>query len=352
MLGSILADRYKIIKSLGVGGFGETFLAQDIQQPDKRRCIIKQFNPESNDAFTLATGRRLFKTEAKVLQRLGENDQIPQLFDSFEEKREFYLVQQFVEGRSLNEELRWSQRWSEGKVIAFLKDVLSILAFVHSQNVIHRDLKPANLIRRRTDGKIVLIDFGSVKQLLPYQTSPAYLPSQTVVIGTNGYMPGEQSTGRPRFSSDVYAVGIIAIQALTGRNPNQKQLPENPDTGEILWRRYANVSPALAAVIDTMVRYDFRERYPSAIEALEAVNQLPPPPLLTRRRFLQLAASFAGLGFLGGGATYYARQQGLGLFDLPALWASLSSQVSDLFTTPVPPENAALPESDSEGTEF
>lgn len=328
-LGTKLADRYKIIRRLGVGGFGETFLAIDTQQLNKPRCIVKQFNPDSNDSFTLLTGRRLFKTEARVLTKLGANDRIPELFDSFEEKKEFYLVQQFVEGRSLNRELQWGKRWSERKVVVFLKDVLSTLAFVHEKNVIHRDLKPANLVRRRKDNKIVIIDFGSVKQLQPYQAGPSGQSSATIVIGTNGYMPGEQSTGRPRFSSDVYAIGIIAIQALTGRNPNKKQLPENPETGEIRWRKYADVSQELAEVIDRMVRYDFRERYPSAVEALEAMNALPPTPLMTRRGLFKLVLTSTILGLGGTGIRYYAKKQGITLTDVETWWDGFAGEWVD-----------------------
>ncbi|WP_353259073.1 serine/threonine-protein kinase [Prochlorothrix hollandica] len=310
MSGIELAGRYKIIKRLGSGGFGQTFLARDLQQADRRRCIIKQFHPDSEDQFVIRTGRRLFKAEAKVLARLGEYDRIPELYDNFEDNRDNFLVLQYVEGHNLDRELgRW-KRWRESQVVEFLKDLLTTLAFIHKENVIHRDLKPENLIRRRSDGKVVLIDFGSVKPLLPHQATPPYQGSKTVVVGTTGYMPGEQSTGRPRFSSDVYAVGIMAIQALTGRNPAKGQIPEDPATGELQWRRYVDVSPELEQVIDYMVRYDYRQRFYSAIDALAAVQALPPAPLLTRRGALKLAVGLGGLALMGGGAAYYVNRQG------------------------------------------
>jgi serine/threonine protein kinase len=310
MSGIELAGRYKILKQLGSGGFSETFLARDTQHPQQRRCIVKQFKPDSEDQFVIRTGRRLFKAEAKVLARLGTYDRIPELYDSFEENQDFYLVLQYVDGHNLDRELGWWKRWRESQVVEFLNDVLTTLAFIHQQNVIHRDLKPENLIRRSQDGKIVLIDFGSVKPLLPHQAAPPYQGSKTVVVGTTGYMPGEQSTGRPRFSSDVYAVGVIAIQALTGRNPVTGGIPEDPVTGELQWRNYADVSEELAEVIDCMVRYDYRQRFYSAIDALEAVQNLPTPPLLTRRGALKLAASLGGLGLVGGSAAYYANRAG------------------------------------------
>jgi eukaryotic-like serine/threonine-protein kinase len=294
MLGRKLADRYKIVKSLGGGGFSRTFLAVDTQQ-EKRRCIVKKLQTDSDDDFTVRTAKRLFSTEVKVLKRLGRYDQVPELFDNFVENQEFFLVEQYIDGRNLKQELQWGRRWSEAKVIAFLRDILTTLAFVHRQSVIHRDIKPANMIRRRKDKRVVLIDFGSVKSQRQ--------PSQTVVIGTSGYMPGEQWMGRPNYSSDVYAAGMIAIQALTGRDPTKGKLSADPKTGEILWRRYANVNPALAEVLDKMVRYDFRQRYSSAMDALEAIEPLAQGGLFSRRQVIQ-AVGFWGIALLGSGIAY------------------------------------------------
>ncbi len=315
MLGTTLAERYKITKALGSGGFSQTYLATDTQHPEKRRCIVKKLQPESDDLFTVKTSRRLFATEVKVLKRLGDYDQIPQLFDDFEEDQDFFLVEQYIEGKSLKQELGW-RRWSEAKVIAFLQDVLTTLAYVHQRRVIHRDLKPANLIRRKKDKKIVLIDFGSVKNKRRIV--------QTVVIGTDGYMPSEQSIGRPHFSSDVYAVGIIAIQALTGIDPSKGKLAYDSKTGEIAWRRYISVSPLLGEIIDKMVCYDFRQRYPSAVEALAAVNGLiAEVPSMERRQMLQTAASW-GAGLLGVGLAY-------GAFTQKWLFPSANTFIKQLF---------------------
>lgn len=315
MLGTTLAERYKITKALGSGGFSQTYLATDTQHPEKRRCIVKKLQPESDDLFTVKTSRRLFATEVKVLKRLGDYDQIPQLFDDFEEDQDFFLVEQYIEGKSLKQELGW-RRWSEAKVIAFLQDVLTTLAYVHQRRVIHRDLKPANLIRRKKDKKIVLIDFGSVKNKRRIV--------QTVVIGTDGYMPSEQSIGRPHFSSDVYAVGIIAIQALTGIDPSKGKLAYDPKTGEIAWRRYISVSPLLGEIIDKMVCYDFRQRYPSAVEALAAVNELiAEVPSMERRQMLQTVASW-GAGLLGVGLAY-------GAFTQKWLFPSANTFIKQLF---------------------
>ncbi len=270
-----LGGRYKIISKLGAGGFGQTFLAEDLHLPDHPRCVVKQLQPQVSDADSLQTARRLFDTEAKVLYKLGSHDQIPRLMAHFEDSQEFYLVQEFVDGAPLSEELTTGQPWSEAKVVALLQDILQGLAFVHAEHVIHRDIKPPNLMRRRQDGKIVLIDFGAVKQVSTQIVNPkAGQTNLTISIGTQGYMPNEQLGGTPRFSSDLYAVGMIGIQALTGVHP--RHLGEDPRTGEILWRdRIPQVTPELADFLDRLTRYDFRARYVTATEALEALQTLP-----------------------------------------------------------------------------
>ncbi len=280
-----LGGRYQVIEELGAGGFGQTFLALDIHLPGHPQCVLKKLKPQVTDEESLQTARRLFDTEAQVLYQLGNHNQIPRLLAHFEESEEFYLAQEFIEGNPLTEELSSDQPWSEVQTVSLLQDILQVLTFVHQQNVIHRDIKPPNLMRRRHDGRIVLIDFGAVKQVstqtLNLETG---LTDVTISIGTKGYMPNEQIAGKPRFSSDVYAVGIIAVQALTGIHP--KQIKEDPETGELNWRKYAKwITPELGDMIDQMVRYDFRDRYPTAAEALVALQNLPqslleslPPP--------------------------------------------------------------------------
>ena len=273
-----LGGRYKIVGELGAGGFGQTFLAEDIHLPGQPRCVVKQLKPQVTDAESLQTARRLFDTEAKVLYQLGNHDQIPRLLAHFEDNEEFYLAQELIEGETIKNELISGQPWPESKVIALLQDLLQVLAFVHQQQVIHRDIKPPNLIRRRCDRKIVLIDFGAVKQVSTQLVNPKTgRTNMTISIGTQGYMPKEQLGGQPRFSSDVYAAGMIGIQALTGIHP--RSLNEDPHTGEINWHEYAkSVTPELTEVLDRMVRYDFRTRYVTAAQALEALQSLPKDP--------------------------------------------------------------------------
>lgn len=272
----LLGGRYQIIRRLSSGGFSRTFLVADLHLPGHPRCVIKQLKVQDKDTSTLDMARRLFDTEAKVLYQLGNHPQIPTLLAHFEEEQEFYLAQEYIEGSRLSHQIEEGKPWTETRVVLLLQEVLEILAFVHRQQVIHRDVKPSNLIRRHRDGKVVLIDFGAVKQVSssPLVDAETGATNLTVAIGTHGYMPNEQYAGKPRFSSDVYAAGIMGIRALTGLHP--QKMGEDPDTCELAWRTHApSVSAALADVLDRMVRYDFRDRYPTAQEALEALRQLP-----------------------------------------------------------------------------
>lgn len=268
-----LGGRYRLMQPLGSGGFGQTFSAQDLHLPGHPLCVVKQLKPQVTSAEELQTARRLFDTEAQTLYKLGTHPQIPGLLAHFEEGQEFYLAQELIEGHSLAEEL--GTPWTEAQVVAFLGDLLGILAFVHSHGVIHRDIKPSNLIRRASDRRIVLIDFGAVKQVSAQATALRSGHSHTISIGTQGYMPSEQVAGRPQFSSDIYAVGILGIQALTGYPPTE--LYPDPHSGELEWQHYApQAHPALLDVLEVMVRYDFRTRYTTAAEALAALRKLPP----------------------------------------------------------------------------
>jgi serine/threonine protein kinase len=270
---ALLGGRYKVINQLGAGGFGQTFLAEDLHLPGHPRCVIKQLKPQFSSVQGLETAKRLFDTEAKVLYQLGDHDQIPRLLAHFEHNQEFYLAQELIVGAPLSEELVSGQPWTEEQVVALIKDLLTVLSFVHQQGVIHRDIKPQNLIRRSRDGRVVLIDFGAVKQASIQLADADAGPTKTISIGTQGYMPNEQIAGSPRFSSDIYAVGKIGIQALIGVPP--KHLQDDPHTGEVRWRYLApHVSYEFADFLEQMVRYDFRARFSTAIEALAALEQL------------------------------------------------------------------------------
>ena len=268
----MLVGRYQIIKHLGGGGFGETFIAHDTHLPGKPECVVKKLKMRSTDPSTLETARRLFDTEAQVLHRLGNHNQIPQLLAYFEENQEFYLVQEFIAGHDLYQEITPGEQQDQQQVIDLLIEILQILNFVHQQQVIHRDINPGNILRREQDSKLVLIDFGAVKKISTQIFTPQGKTKSTVAIGTPGYISAEQAQGSPKFSSDIYALGIIGIQALTGLTP--EELERDEDTHEIIWRSKVQVSPELAQILDTMVRYDFRQRFASAAIVLESLRSL------------------------------------------------------------------------------
>ncbi|MDZ8184519.1 MAG: serine/threonine-protein kinase [Nostoc sp. ChiSLP02] len=260
-----LRNRFEIIKLLGSGGSGDTYLAVDLDLPGRPHCVVKHFHPKDPNPKVGAIAKKLFAREAEVLYQLGNNhEQIPRLFAHFDENDDFYLVQEYIDGHALTQEIIPGKRLSEGVVVNLLKEILEVLVFVHENNIIHRDIKPQNLMRRRSDGKIVLIDFGSIKKI------GALGAGLTVVVGTPGYMPSEQAKGKPKLCSDVYAVGMIGIQALTGLIPDQLQ--EDANSGEISWRHHAQVSDSFADILDRMICDRHSQRYQSAAEALQALN--------------------------------------------------------------------------------
>ncbi len=331
LVGRTLRNRYQIIQFLGGGGFGETYLAKDLDLPGHPHCVVKHLKPKNPTPALLVIARRLFEKEANALYKLSLLDErIPKLFAHFEEQGEFYFVQQFIDGYDLTKVITPGKTLTESAVIKLLKNILEVLAIVHRQNIIHRDIKPANLMRR-SDGKIILIDFGAVKELGTLIVNAQGQTSLTIAIGTLGYMPGEQAKGHPKLASDIYAVGMVGIQALTGRIP--ETLPHDYNTGEVLWRNQAQVSDQFGNFLDKMVRDHFSGRYQDADETLEALSTLfptptpaptpiptpiptpapnptpaptptpapstilTPDPTTTRRTILQFAA-FSGIGFI------------------------------------------------------
>lgn len=282
--GDIIGGHYRIQNQLGRGGFGSTYLAEELHLPNNPVRVVKEIIPLSNNPCVLQEAEIRFHREAIALHDLGTHPQIPQLFERFQENGKFYLVQEFIEGQPLSEILIPGRRLNEEEVVELLRGILEVLRFVHqrARPVIHRDLKPSNLIQRQQDRKIVLIDFGAVKEISTLDVTSSGEVTPTVAIGTPGYMPAEQLKGHPSYSSDIYAVGIIGIQAITGLNPND--LLSAPRTGEIILRYRlpdqpeVKVSNRLATVLDTMVRYHFKDRYQSVDAVLLALANIMPSP--------------------------------------------------------------------------
>ena len=296
--GEIVGGQYRIIKELGSGGFSTTYLAVDIASEEERKFVVKQLQPRFNSPSIWENAKERFATEATVLQWLGNHNQIPQLLAHFEENKQFYLVQEFVEGEEFEQEVN-RQVLGEEQLINFLCDVLEVLEFVHRQGVIHRDIKPSNLIRRKLDNKIVLIDFGAVKEIGTFVLDSSR--ARTQVIGTPGYMSPEQNQGRPVYSSDIYALGKTAIFALTGRSPIEWEYTSTdlPTT----WHSIASVSQQLTAVLDKMIRPQSLERYSSATEVLHDLKPLLRIGTTIQEEYLILRY----LGGVGGIYTYVVK---------------------------------------------
>jgi eukaryotic-like serine/threonine-protein kinase len=266
ILGQTLRMRYKIIECLQNGEFSETYLAEDVDLGNSP-CVVKKLMSRSKEDT-----RQLFQASLKTLKQLGNHDQLQRLLAFFKEGEDFYLVKEYIAGSDLSQELIEGEQWQESEVIKLLQDILEVLSFVHQCQVIHRNIHPKNLIRRESDRKIVMIDFKESK------TISAGDNTRTFSYSAEGYVPPEQGAGSPRLCSDIYTVGMIGIQALTGVHP--ANLKFDADTAEIIWADLVKVkvSPKLTAVLNKMVCYDFRRRYPSAQEARQALKGLDNDP--------------------------------------------------------------------------
>lgn len=265
---ALLGGRYRIIRELARGGFGVTYLAEDTHSSNLI-CVIKKLYPLIAD---VEAAKNLFIREVHILYFLQQNQQIPKYFNYFEEEANYYLVQEYIKGKSLEKLL--DKPWTQLKVIDFLQEILLILKYLHQINIIHRDIKPSNVMLREEDEKFVLIDFGAVKQLDPRylssQSNQQHLPPQTM-IGTPGYASGEQMAGRPGFNSDIYSLGITAIQLLTGIQPQNLNRDQQDN---IMFPGQVNINNSLAATLTKMVYSSPERRYQSVDEVLESLNEM------------------------------------------------------------------------------
>ncbi|BAZ04229.1 protein kinase domain-containing protein [Calothrix sp. NIES-3974] len=265
----LLNSRYRVIQTLGGGGFGDTFLAEDTQMPSRRRCVVKLLKPITNNPQIYQLVQERFGREAAILEELGgKNEQIPNLYAYFESDGQFYLVQEWIEGVTLSKLVRDQGILNEDQVREILVQILPVLEYVHQQHIIHRDIKPDNIILRKQDGKPVLIDFGAVRESMGTVVNSQGNPTSSIVIGTPGYMPSEQAAGRPIYSSDLYSLGMTAIYLLTGKIP--QELATDPQTGEIIWQEFApHLHPEFVAILNKSIAYHPRDRFSSA-QAMQA----------------------------------------------------------------------------------
>lgn len=270
----ILNNRYRVIKKIGKGGFGTTFLGLDLSLPGNPFCVIKQLRPNSNDPETFQMALDLFQREAKTLGKI-DHPQIPRLLDYFQDNLHFYLVQSLVKGKNLQQEIKQHGVFNEAQAKQFLGEILPILKYIHSIKMIHRDIKPANIIRREQDGKLVLIDFGAVKDQVNTQLAKNY--GQTAftqfAVGTMGFAPPEQLAMRPVYSSDIYALGSTCLYLMTAKSP--KDIACSELTGELLWQEEVNISSSFTQVLRKMLEMDVRLRYQSVTEVMDDLDIAP-----------------------------------------------------------------------------
>ncbi len=268
----LLNNRYRILETLGRGGFGETYLAEDTHMPSGRKCVLKQLKPITESPRIPLWMKSRFQREAAILEELGAgHPQIPQLYAYFSEEGKFYLVQEFIEGVTLAAYWEREGNLHREEVRQILIKLLPVLDYIHSRNIIHRDLKPENIILKNVERLPVLIDFGAVKEAMATSVNFSSSSIYSAAIGTPGYMPSEQAAGRPVYSSDLYSLGLTAIFLLTGKSP--QDLPPDPSTGEIIWQQYAeNVDENLLAVLDRSIRFHPRDRFTTAQDMLAALE--------------------------------------------------------------------------------
>jgi serine/threonine-protein kinase len=349
----LLNNRYRVIQTLGSGGFGETFLAEDTQMPSNRRCVVKLLRPIQNNPQVYQLVQERFKREAATLEELGgSTDQIPTLYAYFQSQGQFYLVQEWIEGDTLTAKMQ-SGLFTEDAVIELLVNILPVLEYIHNRRIVHRDIKPDNIILRYRDGKPVLIDFGAVREAMGTVIGTNGNSTNSIIIGTPGFMPSEQAAGRPLYSSDLYSLGLTAIYLLTGKQP--QELETDPRNGEIVWYRYAaNISPTLKSILDKAIAYHPRDRFATATEMLDALQRsavtvnptIPysPPgenaqntvPIIISHHIPSQPSSNKGIlliGLIAVSLVGAALAFGLGLFNRP------SEKVTQITPEPTTPSN-------------
>jgi serine/threonine protein kinase len=285
-----LKDRYRAQKLLGQGGFGKTFKAIDEDRPGQPLCVIKQFAYSSENPKHQQMALKLFYEEAKHLQSLGSHPQIPELLAYFDVDGQPYLVQQYIDGQDLEQELAAEGVFSQQKIRELLKSLLPVLDFLHNQSrpLIHRDIKPANIIRRRSDQTLILVDFGAAKQ-----ATQTMLAKTGTTIGSPEFAAPEQTRGKPAFASDIYSLGVSCIHLLTAISPFDLFDTSQDDW---VWRDYLVNNPVdqlLGKVLDQSIVNAVGRRYQSAAEMLAALNNQVKPTIPIFQSELPLAPPVA-----------------------------------------------------------
>lgn len=278
---TLLKNRYESLRPLGKGGFGQTYLAED-KDGLNQKCVIKQFCPNVQGSQAMAIAKSLFEREAQQLQKLGDHSQIPKLYAYFEQDNQLYLIQQYISGVTLEQELKEKGIFSEEKVMEVLRETLTILDFVHSQKVIHRDIKPSNIMRFDQDNGIlkadslVLIDFGIAKQ-----ATHTLMSVNGTIVGSLGYAALEQmdtegsnpSGGNANPTSDLYGLGATCFHLLTGISPS-KLCTLKGYSWTTNWQDHLTnaVTPTLERVLTKLLQIEVKDRYQTARLALDDLS--------------------------------------------------------------------------------
>jgi tetratricopeptide (TPR) repeat protein len=325
MIGQLVDKRYQLIKVIGESFWGQTYLAEDTRRPGAPQCVVKQLRLGTRSLETQQTILILFQEKAEKIDKLSQHEQIPSLLAYFKEDNNLYLIEDYIVGEPLTAELKPGKTLGEKQVIALLEEILEILAFVHSEGVIHGKVKPANLIRRSSDGLLVLLGFGLGGEIKEMSIEDKELLTKTErkieenrIADTGFYRPEKNAKIHPNYNSDIYGLGIIAIQALTGLSPAELTQFQTTETGpavKMRWRERSNCSRALADIIDKTIDYQSEKPYRSASEVLEELKNIEgysemavSSPQLAKEKEEQTSTStkqlgtkikFAALGLLG-----------------------------------------------------
>ena len=276
-VGTILQNRYRILNMLGQGGFGRTYLGED-QGRFNEKCALKELTPAQGGEYALDKSKELFQREAQILYQI-QHPQIPQFRATFEQDQRLFLVQDYVEGQTyramLDQRKTQGIAFSEIEVLQLMRQLLPVLAHIHSKGIVHRDIAPDNIILRQQDSKPVLIDFGVVKELATrFQTMTTGI-MQATTVGKPGYAPSEQmQTGKAYPSSDLYSLAVTAVVLLTGREPQELF---DDSTMTWYWQRWVTVNPAFAQVLNRMLSYRPGDRYQSVSEVVQALDAATNP---------------------------------------------------------------------------
>ncbi|WP_219904501.1 serine/threonine-protein kinase [Stenomitos frigidus] len=271
----MLCNRYRILKLLGQGGFGRTFLVRDEQSDIASFCVIKQLFLQTHDSDRPRASER-FQQEVQRLAELGDHPQIPQLLATFEEDGYAFIVQEWVNGWTLQQELTGAVSFDEVEIWTVLRSLLPVLQYLHEHQVIHRDLKPANLMRRsplavpaplRKEGKdLVLVDFGAAKHL-----SILSAVNTGTLVGSAEYAAPEQLRGQAVFASDLYSLGVTCVHLLTQMPPFDLY-----DSSENAWKWQTYlpmpISSKLERILCKLLQPSLRQRYQTAADVLEDIN--------------------------------------------------------------------------------